>query len=72
MVLIYSYAMCYWEEQHWIRTKSIHSAEFFHGKMLEIIDKDTPVRVFIGEDSQRSLSERVANFLDDLWKIQYY
>ena len=30
----YSYAMCYWEEQHWIRTKSIHSAEFFHG-MLE-------------------------------------
>ena len=58
----YSYAMCYWEEQHWIRTKSIHSAEFFHG-MLEIIDKDTPVTVFIGEDSQRSLSERVANFL---------
>ena len=54
--------MCYWEEQHWIRTKSIHSAEFFHG-MLEIIDKDTPVTVFIGEDSQRSLSERVANFL---------
>lgn len=53
----YSYAMCYWEEQHWIRTKSIHSAEFFHG-MLEIIDKDTPVTVFIGEDSQRSLSER--------------
>ena len=58
----YSYAMCYWEEQHWIRTKSIHSAECFHG-MLEIIDKDTPVTVFIGEDSQRSLSERVANFL---------
>ena len=58
----YSYAMCYWEEQHWIRTKSIHSAEFFHG-MLEVIDKDTPVTVFIGEDSQRSLSERVANFL---------
>ena len=58
----YSYAMCYWEEQRWIRTKSIHSAEFFHG-MLEIIDKDTPVTVFIGEDSQRSLSERVANFL---------
>ncbi|MCQ4771974.1 hypothetical protein NE579_16275, partial [Intestinimonas massiliensis] len=25
----YSYAMCYWEEMHWIRTKSIHAAEFF-------------------------------------------
>lgn len=58
----YSYAMCYWEEQHWIRTKSIHSAEFFHG-MLEIVDRDTPVTVFVGEDSQRSLSQRVADFL---------
>ena len=58
----YSYAMCYWEEMHWIRTKSIHSAEFFHG-MLEIVDKDTPVTVFVGEDSQRPLSERVVRFL---------
>lgn len=58
----YSYAMCYWEEQHWIRTKSIHSAEFFHG-MFEIVDRDTAVTVFIGEDSQRPLSERVARFL---------
>jgi len=58
----YSYAMCYWEEQHWLRTKSIHSAEFFHG-MFEIVDRDTAVTVFVGEDSQRSLSERVAKFL---------
>jgi fructoselysine-6-phosphate deglycase len=47
---------------HWMRTKSIHSAEFFHG-MLEIVDRDTAVTVFVGEDSQRSLSERVAKFL---------
>lgn len=58
----YSYAMCYWEEQHWIRTKSIHAAEFFHG-MLEIIDRDTNITVFVGEDSQRELSLRVARFL---------
>ena len=58
----YSYAMCYWEEQHWVRTKSIHSSEFFHG-MLEIVDRDTPVTVFVGEDSQRPLSERVVRFL---------
>ena len=56
----YSYAMCYWEEMHWIRTKSIHSAEFFHG-MLEIVDKDTPVTVFVGEDAQRPLGLRVAS-----------
>lgn len=58
----YSYAMCYWEEMHWIRTKSIHSAELFHG-MLEIIDNDTPITLFIGEDSQRPLGLRVAEFL---------
>lgn len=58
----YSYAMCYWEEQHWIRTKSISSPEFFHG-MFEVIDRNSNVTVFIGEDSQRALSERVANFL---------
>lgn len=58
----YSYAMCYWEEQHWIRTKSIHSAEFFHG-MFEVIDKNSNVTVFVGEDSQRELSLKVARFL---------
>lgn len=58
----YSYAMCYWEEQHWIRTKSIQAEEFFHG-MLEIIDKNTAVTVFLGEDEQRPLAERVAKFL---------
>lgn len=47
----------------WIRTKSISSPEFFHG-MLEIIDDDTPVTLFIGEDEQRPLSLRVANFLE--------
>lgn len=59
----YSYGMCYMEEMHWLRTKSIHSAEFFHG-MLEVIDEDTPVTLFIGEDSQRSLGERVKRFLE--------
>ena len=58
----YSSAMCYWEEQHWIRTKSITAEEFFHG-MLEIVDKNTAVTVFLGEDEQRPLAERVARFL---------
>ena len=58
----YSYAMCYWEEQHWLRTKSIHAAEFFHGT-LEVIDRDTNVTVFLGEDAERPLAERVVKFL---------
>ncbi len=63
----YSYAMCYWEEQLWIRTKSITSAEFFHG-MLEVIEAETPVTLFVGEDEQRPLSERVAAFLPKVCK----
>lgn len=59
---VYSYAMCYWEEQSWLRSKSIHSAEFLHGT-LEVIDETTPVTLFIGEDEQRPLSERVQKLL---------
>lgn len=58
----YSYAMCYWEEQLWIRTKSVTCQEFFHG-MLEVIEAETPVTVFLGEDEQRPLGERVVKFL---------
>lgn len=61
----YSYAMCYWEEQHWIRTRAVEAAEFFHG-MFEIVDRDTPVTVYVGEDSQRALSQRVADFLPEI------
>ncbi|MCR5753957.1 MAG: SIS domain-containing protein [Acetatifactor sp.] len=63
----YSYAMCYWEEQMWIRTKSISCPEFFHG-MLEIIDAETPVTLFVTEDEQRVLAERVKNFLPRICK----
>lgn len=58
----YSYAMCYWMEQMWIRTCAVTAGEFFHG-LLEIIDAETPVTLFIGEDEQRPLAQRVAGFL---------
>ncbi len=58
----YSYAMCYWEEQLWMKTKSITAPEFFHG-MFEIVTKETPVTIYVGEDAQRSLSERVVKFI---------
>lgn len=59
---VYSYAMCYWEEQSWLPSKSIHAAEFLHGT-LEVIEETTPVTLFLGEDEQRVLAERVANLL---------
>lgn len=59
---VYSYAMCYWEEQSWLPSKSIHAAEFLHGT-LEIVEETTPVTIFLGEDEQRPLSERVVKLL---------
>ena len=58
----YSYGMCYWEEQMWLRTRSISAPEFFHG-MQEVIVEDTPVTLFMGEDEQRPLAQRVKDFL---------
>ncbi|MBP3891500.1 MAG: SIS domain-containing protein [Solobacterium sp.] len=63
----YSYAMCYWEEQLWVRTKSISCQDFFHGT-FEIIDADTPVTLFMGEDEQRPLAKRVERFLEKISK----
>ncbi len=61
----YSYAMCTWEEQLWIKTKSISAPEFFHG-MFEIVTKHTPITIYVGEDAQRPLSERVVNFIPNI------
>ena len=58
----YWFAMCLLEEALWMRTKSIHAAEFFHGTM-EVIERDIPVTIFMGEDDGRPLTERVYNFV---------
>lgn len=58
----YSYAMCIMEEMQWMRTKSISAGDLFHGT-LEVIDRDTNVLLFIGEDSSRPQMERAERFL---------
>ena len=57
----YDYAMCILEEMQWIRTKSIHAAEFFHGT-LELVEKDTSILLLYGEDETRPLMDRVLKF----------
>lgn len=57
----YDYAMCILEEMQWIKTKSIHAAEYFHGT-LELVEKDTSLILFYGEDETRPLMDRVMNF----------
>ena len=59
----YSYGMCVLEEMQWIRTKTIHAAEFFHGT-LELVEKDTSVILMKGEDETRPLMDRVERFAE--------
>ncbi|GIH93755.1 SIS domain-containing protein [Planobispora siamensis] len=57
----YLYSMCILEEMQWLRTTRVHSAEFFHGS-LELLEEDTSVIVFQGEDEARSLTDRAEAF----------
>lgn len=61
----YLFSMCILEEMQWVRTKSVTSAEFFHGT-LELVDKDVPVFLFKGEDEYRALDERVEQFCEKI------
>lgn len=57
----YSYGMCVLEEMQWVKTKTIHAAEFFHGT-IELVEKDTSVILMKGEDETRPLMDRVERF----------
>lgn len=61
---VYLFSMCVLEEMQWMRTKSVTSAEFFHGT-LEIVDEEVPVFLVKGEDETRPLDERVEKFMND-------
>jgi len=59
--ITYSYSMCVLEESQWLRTKSVNSAEFFHGT-LELVEKDVCVTLLKTEGETRLLDERVERF----------
>ena len=63
----YDYAMCILEEMQWIKTKSIHAGEYFHGT-LELTDEDTSMILLYGEDSTRPLMDRVYDFASKITK----
>ena len=61
---VYLFSMCILEEMQWIRTKSVTSAEFFHGS-LELVDDNMCVFLVKGEGKTRALDERAERFLKD-------
>ena len=58
----YSYSMCVLEESQWVRTKSVTSAEFFHGT-IELVEKDVCVTLLLTEGITRPQDERVKRFV---------
>lgn len=57
----YLYSMCILEEMQWLHTTRVHGAEFFHGS-LELIEPDTSLMLFHGEDETSPLMDRVIAF----------
>jgi fructoselysine-6-phosphate deglycase len=55
------YGMCILEEMQRIWTRPVHASDFFHGT-LELVEPDTSLVIFKGEDDGRALAERVERF----------
>lgn len=66
----YDYAMCILEEMQWIKTKSIHAAEFFHGT-IELLEEGMSLILFYGEDETRPLMDRVDTFSEKIIKEKF-
>lgn len=57
----YSFGICVLMEMQWMHTYVGEAAEFFHGP-FEVLDQNTPVFLFKGEDASRPIVERVERF----------
>lgn len=57
----YVFGVCVLMEMQWMHTFTGEAAEFFHGP-FEVLDQNTPVVVFLGEDPSRPIGERVIRF----------
>jgi fructoselysine-6-phosphate deglycase len=63
--LTYLFSMCILEEMQWLKTTRVQGAEFFHGS-LELIEKDTSLILFKGEDETRPVIDRVERFAEQV------
>ncbi|NSZ87718.1 SIS domain-containing protein (plasmid) [Agrobacterium tumefaciens] len=58
----YGFAMCYLMEMQWKHASWFNANEFLHGA-FEVVQPDTPVLLFKGEDDTRAIIDRVETFL---------
>jgi fructoselysine 6-phosphate deglycase len=59
----YGFAMCYLMEMQWKHASWFNANEFLHGA-FEVVQPDTPVLLFKGEDETRQVIDRVEAFLN--------
>jgi len=55
--------MCFLQEMQWKHAAGFNSGEFFQGA-FEVIDNDSAVILWLGEDASRPMGERALAFLD--------
>lgn len=58
----YTVTTCILMECQWIHSNPLHSGEFFHGP-FEIVDKEVPFLVLLGDGRERPMDERAVDFL---------
>ncbi len=63
-------AMCYLQEMQWLHAAAFNAGEFFHGA-FEMVTDQTPVILFLGEDSSRPVAERAARFIEKYSKATF-
>jgi fructoselysine-6-P-deglycase FrlB-like protein len=67
----YGFAMCFLQEMQWKHAVAFNSGEFFQGA-FEMVDDDTAVLLWLGEDASRPMGERAKAFLDTYCKKARY
>ena len=67
----YGLAMCFLQEMQWKHAAAFNSGEFFQGA-FEMVDDDTAVLLWIGDDASRPMGERAKRFLDQYCKKAQY
>jgi len=67
----YGFAMCFLQEMQWKHAAAFNTGEFFQGA-FEMVDDDTAVLLWLGEDASRPMAERGKRFLETYAKKAKY
>jgi fructoselysine-6-P-deglycase FrlB-like protein len=67
----YGLAMCFLQEMQWKHAAAFNTGEFFQGA-FEMVDDETAVLLWMGDDASRPMAERGKRFLDTYCKKARY